>query len=114
MPKARIAARWCGNVVISQTDAPDEWLGAQQLESQKPVLYAPPSKSCRYRSRTSGVTEFGVDFRGDAAGVSHHELDVFEAESFGAEDGGVAQPFPTRTLPGGLSQAQPEDGLKRR
>src|SRR5258708_480100 len=32
--------------------------------------------------------EFRVDFRGDAAAVCEDELDVFEAESFGAEDGG--------------------------
>jgi hypothetical protein len=35
-----------------------------------------------------GEGEFGVDLGGDPAGVSQHSLDLFQAESFGAQDGG--------------------------
>ena len=43
-----------------------------------------------------GEREFGVDFRGDSAAVSHHHLDVFKAESLGAQDRGERVPCSMR------------------
>lgn len=43
-----------------------------------------------------GERELGVDLGGDSAGVAEDELDVFEAESFGAENRGERVPCGVR------------------
>ncbi len=56
-----------------------------------------------------GEREFGIDFRRDAARVSHHQLNVFQAESFGAQNGGKRMPCRVRTAL--LPDAGCADGL---